>query len=240
MLEIILIAFLSGLTTFLGVWLAFKLKERKNLIAVGIGFSAGVMLAVSFLELMPAAFQLMNALWVIAAFALGFALVLLFDSLLPHTHFIPEKGKMGRLVRASYLVAFGILIHDFPEGLAMASAYSWQAWTGILIAIAVAFHNIPEEFALSMPLVLMKKKKTLFKLALASALAEPLGAIFGVALFSAVSAINPWLMAFAAGAMVFVLLDELIPLARTYGRENLCSLGVLLGFLLYAFLTSFI
>ena len=240
MLEVIPIAFLSGLTTFIGVWLALRFKERKKMIAIGIGFSAGIMLSVSLLELLPAAFSLASAWSAIMAFALGFGLVFAFDTWLPHTHFMPEKGRVGRLLRISYLVALGIIIHDFPEGFAMASAYSWNAWSGILIAIAIALHNIPEEFALSVPLVLLNKKKTLLLLALASALAEPLGAIAGLGLFFFFPFLNPLLMAFAAGAMIFISLDELLPLAKRYGKENLVVLGVLSGLILYALLTAFI
>jgi ZIP family zinc transporter len=234
MLEIIAIAFLSGLTTFIGVLLAMRLKERKNAVATAIGFSAGIMVAVSFMELLPVAFSLTNVLSVILAFAVGFGMILAFDILLPHTHFIQEKGKMARLLKASYLVAFGLLIHDFPEGFAIAATYSWNALSGILVAVAIALHNIPEEFALSVPLVMLNKRGTLLKLASLSALAEPLGAMTGVALFIFIPLLNPLLMAFAAGAMVFVALDELLPLAKMYGKKNYSLMGVLLGILIYA------
>ena len=238
-LEIIGIAFLSGLTTLIGVWLATRIKERKRLIFIGIGFSSGVMLAISFLQLFPLALESAASLVVLGAFSAGFMLVWLFDFFLPHTHFMREKGYKLSLMRVSYLVAFGIMIHDFPEGFAMATTYAVKASTGVLIAIGVALHNIPEGFALGIPLALTGEKKTLYKLAFVSALAEPAGALLGVLLLFSVPSLGPLFMAFAAGAMVFVALDELLPLAQKYGKLNHASLGLLLGIITYMVLSFF-
>ncbi|MCK4327050.1 MAG: ZIP family metal transporter [Candidatus Diapherotrites archaeon] len=236
MLEIITLATLSGLTTFIGVWLATVIKKNKTLISIGIGFSSGVMIAISFLELMPMAMALAPGMLVLAAFSAGFGIVWLFDYFLPHMHFIKEAGKMGAAMKTGYLVTFGIIIHDFPEGFAMATAFVVNPLAGILVAIAIAIHNIPEEFALGVPLVLMGKKKLLYKLALVSALAEPAGAAIGLFLFSAWPALNPLMLAFAAGAMVFVSIDELLPLAQKYGGFSHASLGLLFGIVTYAVL----
>mgnify|MGYP006282212063 CR=1 FL=1 len=242
-LEIILIAFLSGITTLLGVWLATLIKERKKLICMGIGFSVGIMLAISFLELVPLAFEKVgNAfngfgnLVIMLCFSAGFILVWLFDFFFPHTHFTKEKGHCT-IMKTCYLVAFGIIIHDFPEGFAVATSYTIKTTTGLLIALGVALHNIPEGFALGVPLVLSKEKKTLYRLGFISSLAEPAGAIIGLIALAGMPGLAPYFMAFAAGAMVFVSLDELLPLSRQYGKTHYSSLGLLFGILLFSLLS---
>lgn len=240
MIEIIVIALLSGLTTFIGVWLALRCTKRKKGIALGIGFSVGIMLAISFLELLTECLASMGVLEVVAAFAAGFIVVMAFDVFFPHQHFIKEKGRHGMLLKVGYMVALGMIIHDFPEGFAMASTYSVSAASGILVAIGIAVHNIPEEFALGVPLAIEKNHSLLWKMALVSALAEPLGAAVGVAFVALVPGVAPMLMAFAAGAMVFVCIDELLPLATKYYSVTHTSAGVFLGILSYMVLGAFV
>ncbi len=240
MIEIIAIALMSGLTCLIGVWLALRFSKQKAWISVGIGFSVGIMLAISFLELLVTALDSVGALHATAAFALGFLVVFGFEVFFPHQHFIKEKGRKGIMLKAGYMVALGMIIHDFPEGFAMASSYSKSAASGILVAIGIAIHNIPEEFALSVPFAIQKKKGLLWKMALLSALAEPLGAAVGVAFVALVPGIAPLLMAFAAGAMVFVSIDELLPMATKYYSVAKTSIGALLGIVTYMALSAFI
>ena len=91
-------------------------------------------------------------------------------------HLIEEKGVSGHLIKISYLVAIGILIHDFPEGFAMANSFWVEVRLGLLVTLGIAIHNISEEFALAVPLVLTKKMKLLMKFLVLSALAEQFGA----------------------------------------------------------------
>jgi len=197
------------------------------------------MIAISFLELLATALTMIDELFVVFAFALGFVLVLIVDVRLPHMHLIEEKGFSGRLIRISYLVAIGIIIHDFPEGFAMASSFWVEVKLGLLVALGIGIHNIPEEFALAVPLVLTKKTKLLLEFLVLSALAEPLGAIFGIALSSFIPQFNALLLAFAAGAMVFVSVDELVPLAYEHDGMHYFAIGLITGITSFLVLSTF-
>ena len=226
---ILLISFLSGSTTVIGALLAIFLKGERSYVSIGVGFSSGIMIAISFLELLATALTIMDELFVVFAFALGFVLVLIVDVTLPHMHLIEEAGPSGHLIKISYLVAIGIIIHDFPEGFAMASSFWVDVRLGLLIALGIAVHNIPEEFALAVPLVLAKKAKLLLQFLVLSALAEPLGAVCGIALTSLIPQFNAPLLAFAAGVMVFVSVDELVPLAYEHDGMHGFAIGLITG-----------
>jgi len=187
------------------------------------------MIVISFLELLVTALTMMDEFFVIFAFALGFMFILIIDVRLPHMHLIEEKGVSGYLIKISYLVAIGILIHDFPEGFAMASSFWVEVRLGLLVALGIAIHNIPEEFALAVPLVLTNKMKLLMKFLVLSALAEPFGAIFGIALTSLIPEFNAFFLAFAAGVMVFVSIDELVPLAYEHDGMHYFAIGLIAG-----------
>ena len=232
-IAVILLSLLSGITTLVGVWLAFYFNKSVKGIVIGIGFSAGIMLAISFFELLPESIKATSKIKAISALILGFLLIFILHFIIPHIHLVEEKGKLGKIMRISYLVSFGIILHDFPEGFAMANSYIFAPSLGILVAISIALHNIPEEFAMAIPLVLTKKKWLLVKLALLSALAEPLGAILGLFAVSLAPALNPLFMSFAAGAMIFISIHELLPLARTYKRTDLFMIGIALSLIVY-------
>lgn len=234
---ILLLAFLSGITTFIGVALAFRFKKTKKGIVAGLGFSAGIMLLISFFELLPEAIAATSMLRALLALAAGFLIILLLNFILPHTHLIKEKSHTGKLMSLALLVAFGLILHDFPEGFAMANSYIFAPRLGILVALAIALHNIPEEFAMAVPLVLTKKRGFLFKMAWLSALAEPVGAVISLAAVAIAPALNPLFMAFAAGAMIFISIDELIPFAAKYKKPQHLVLGIALSVVVYLGLT---
>ncbi len=236
---ILIISFLSGSTTILGALLAMVLKGKRSYVSIGVGFSSGIMIIISFLELLATALTMTNELFVVLSFALGFIFVLIIDIRLSHTHLIEEKGPSGHLIKISYLVAIGILIHDFPEGFAMASSFQVEERLGLLVALGIAIHNIPEEFALAVPLVATKKMKLLMKLLVLSALAEPLGAVFGIALASLIPFFKVFFMAFAAGVMVFVSVDELVPLAYEYDGMHHFAIGLITGITSFMILSTF-
>jgi len=236
-LAVILLSLLSGLTSLIGVFLALFFKGSDRKIAVGIGFSVGIMLILSFFELIPEALAAIPLFSVLGALGFGFLLVLTLDFLFPHIRYFEEKGLLHPHLKAAYLVAFGLILHDFPEGFAMASSYILTPSLGLLVSASIAIHNIPEEFAMAVPLVLSGKRGLLLKLSLLSILAEPLGAVIGLIGVSFASALGPFLMAFAAGAMIYVSVDELFPMARRMGKTPLFILGAGLAVLVYFGLT---
>ena len=231
---VILLSLLSFVTTWMGVALALKLRENARAIAGGIGFAAGIMILVSVLELIPEATRAMGVGATLGSTGLGVALVWAAHFVVPHTHLVEEKGMADTaLVRSAYLVVFGLILHDVPEGFAMANAYVASPALGVLVSLAIALHNLPEEFAMSVPAVMLKSKRFLFGAALLSALAEPFGAIMGLVAVGIAPALNAHFMAFAAGAMIFVSIHELIPMARRYRNIGLFVAGMVLSAAVY-------
>ena len=231
---VILLSLLSCLTTFLGVVLALLLRENRRAIAAGMGFSVGIMVLISTVELIPEAIAAMGAGNTVTNVALGAALLWVAHLVIPHTHLFPETGLTNRvLIKAAYLVPLGLILHDVPEGFAMANAYVAAPALGVLVAVAIALHNLPEEFAMAVPVMLLRSKHLLFGAAFLSALAEPLGAILGLVAVSIAPSLNAHFMAFAAGAMLFVSIHELIPMARRYHHLGLFLGGTVLSALVY-------
>jgi ZIP family zinc transporter len=240
-LAVLLLAFLSGFTTLLGVAVAIYIGKNERAIAVGIGFSAGIMLLVSFFELMPEAMGEAGMGTASIAFILGMLIVAVLHWVIPHTHLVKEQGVFPRtLLRTAYLVAFGLILHDVPEGFAMANSYIASPSLGVLVALAIALHNIPEEFAMAVPIVMVKKRRFLYMAAFLSGLAEPLGAVIGLVAVHFHPALNPFFMAFAAGAMVFIAVHELLPMARRYHKMHLFILGAIISVFVYALLAALI
>jgi zinc transporter, ZIP family len=223
---VISLALLSGITTLIGVGLALWLGNSATGITVGMGFSAGIMILISTVELIPESVSDVGLLKTLVTVALGAGVVASLHVIIPHTHLIEEKGRLdARQLKGAYLVAFGLILHDFPEGFAMANSYVASPSLGILVSLAIALHNVPEEFAMAAPAVALRKRRFLFIAALVSALAEPAGAVLGLVAVHLDPGLNPHFMAFAAGAMVFVSLHELFPMARRYGAIHLFGVG---------------
>jgi ZIP family zinc transporter len=218
-IAILLLSLLSVLTTTVGVLLALLIRENIPAIAAGIGFSTGIMVLVSMVELIPEAQALVGTPGAVIAVILGGALLGLANFAIPHGHLVTEHGLGDtRLIRSAYMVVVGLILHDFPEGFAMANAYIASPSLGLVVALAIALHNLPEELAMAVPAVAMRSKRFLISAAILSALAEPLGAIAGLLAVRASPGLNGYFMAFAAGAMLFVSFHELMPMARRYGK----------------------
>ena len=232
------LALLSGLTSIIGVILALRLGARRESVALGMGFSVGIMLLISCVELLPTAVQLAGLVETTLTCLAGMAVLALLNYLIPHTHLFNEADNPFGIstLKTAYLVAFGLILHDFPEGFAMANSYITAPRLGVLVAISIALHNIPEEFAMALPFVSLKKKRYLYTAAIISALSEPLGAILGLGAVQLAPQLNPLFLAFAAGAMIFVSLHELVPMARTYQQPLKFGVGMGVSVLTYLFL----
>jgi ZIP family zinc transporter len=143
-----------------------------------------------------------------------------------------------RLIHSAYLVAFGLILHDVPEGFAMANAYVAAPKLGVLVAVGIALHNLPEEFAMAAPLVMLRSRRALYGAAVLSAMAEPVGAVIGLVALGIMPALNAHFLAFAAGAMLFVSIHELVPMAKRYHHPGLFMWGMLLSAVVYALLAG--
>jgi ZIP family zinc transporter len=236
---ILFLSLLSCLTVLIGVALALSLRENARALAAGIGFSAGLMILISGWELIPQAVAATGVGATLGSACAGAAVVWGAHFVIPHIHLFKETGIADEgLVRSAYLVALGLILHDVPEGFAMANAYVASPAVGLLVALAIGLHNIPEEFAMAVPLVMVRSKAALYGAALLSALAEPLGAVIGLAAVSIAPALNAHFLALAAGAMLFVSVHELVPLARRYGNPGFFCVGLVLSALVYALLAG--
>lgn len=231
---VLLLSLLSVVTTVIGVLLALLIRENIRAIAVGIGFSTGIMVLVSALELIPQAHGAVGALGAGVSMVLGGALLWGANLALPHSHLVREHGlEDTRLIKSVYLVVMGLILHDVPEGFAMANAYMASPSLGLLVGLAIALHNLPEEFAMAVPATALRSKRFLFGAAALSALAEPVGAVIGLLAATAIPSLNGYFMAFAAGAMLFVSIHELAPMARRYGRTGWFGAGVVLSIIVH-------
>ena len=237
----LLLALASGLTTLLGVVLAIRLEKNTRAIVLGIGFSAGIMLLISGAELVPASLRDAGAAWTWGGAALGAGLIAALHVVIPHVHLFEEHGLLdARMLRASTLVALGLILHDFPEGVAMANAYIDSPSLGVLVSLAIALHNVPEEFAMAVPAVASRRRTMLFAMAFVSALAEPAGALVGLVLVHLEPALNAFFLALAAGAIIFVSLHELLPMAARFGNLPLFGAGLALSVPVYVLLRSIV
>lgn len=226
-IAIIALSLLSIVTTAAGVMLALAIRENVRAIAFGIGFSTGIMVIISVLELIPEAQDAAGSLGAGLGVALGGALLWGANLAVPHSHLVKEHGQTDtRLVKSAYLVVIGLILHDVPEGFAMANAYVASPSLGLLVALAIALHNLPEELAMAVPAITLRKKRFLIGAAILSALAEPAGAIIGLLAVSVNPSLNGYFMAFAAGAMLFVSFHELLPMAHRYGRKAWFAAGI--------------
>jgi ZIP family zinc transporter len=213
------LASLSLVATTGGVLLAIRVGSRPRAVVTGIGFSAGMMAAVSIAELLPQAYADGGAISVTGAAAAGAGVLAALHAIIPHTHLVAEhSGFAASQVRSAYLVLFGLVLHDLPEGFALATSYASAPRLGVVVAIAIAAHNLPEEFAIAVPAVTVRSRRLLIRAAVLSALAEPLGALLGLIGVSIYPGLNAVFLAFAAGAMLFVSAHELAPMARRMGR----------------------
>ncbi len=248
----------AGLSTGIGSALAFFTKHtNKKALSIALGFSAGVMIYVSFMEIFPEAQSLLieargefNGPWIaVGSFFLGVILIAIIDRVIPsyenphELHTVEEfkkhrhKRECKKLMRMGVFVAFAIALHNFPEGFATFTSTLVDIKLGIAIALAIAIHNIPEGIAISFPIYCATgKKRKAFVYSFLSGLVEPLGAIVGyfVLLPFLSTFVLGIVLAAVAGIMVFISLDELLPAAREFGEHHYAIYGLIAGMIVMA------
>ena len=248
----------AGLATGIGSALAFLTRQTSTrFLATALGLSAGVMLYVSFMEIMrKAQVSLVAELgevpgtWItVGAFFGGILLIGLIDRLVPCAENPHEVRRVedirdpapaptnDALMRTGLFTALAIAIHNFPEGLATFAAAMHDPKLGLPVAVAVAIHNIPEGIAVSVPIYYATGSRTkAFTWSFLSGLSEPLGALIGYGLLQPFFNGLTYGLLFAgvAGIMVFISLDELLPTAQEYGHHHLAIYGLVCGMLIMA------
>lgn len=238
------------LGTSLGAFMVFFMKgEMKPLLQKALlGFASGVMIAASVWSLLIPAIEMaeeQNGIaWLpaVVGFLFGIGFLLLLDTIIPHLHLDSDKpeGKDSKFKKSTMLV-LAVTLHNIPEGMAVGVVFAGIYTGNTTISLAGAFalsagiaiQNFPEGAIISMPLTGSGvSKKRAFLYGVLSGIVEPVGAILTILLTSLITPILPYILAFAAGAMIYVVVEELIPEAQAGEHSNIGTIGVALGFAL--------
>lgn len=249
-MEVVYGLLIPFLGTALGSGMVFLLKNdiKQSIKKLLLGFASGVMIAASVWSLLIPSIEMSEEqgkiTWIAPAigFLLGIVFLLALDSVIPHMHLDKEKpeGVKSKLKKTTMLV-LAVTLHNIPEGMAVGVTFAGAMLgnTGITmtgafaLAIGIAIQNFPEGAIISMPLKgegVSKGKAFLY--GALSGIVEPIGAIITIALTNVVIPILPYLLSFAAGAMIYVVVEELIPESQMGEHSNIGTIGVALGFVI--------
>lgn len=242
---------IAGLSTGIGSLMAFLSKKTNTkFLSAALGLSAGVMIYVSFMELMQESVSQFSEIYsptqaqiyMLLAFFLGIGCIALIDFLVPedeNPHEVHLEGDPDRkgLKRTGIMLALAIGIHNFPEGLATFTSALTNIEIAIPIVFAIAIHNIPEGIAVSVPIYhATGNRKKAFIFSFLSGMAEPIGALIGFLFLAPIwsPSLNAAILAFVSGIMIYISFDELLPGTERFGHHHLGLLGVIVGFALMA------
>lgn len=242
---------LAGLATGVGSIMALFAKQTNTKFLAGsLGFSAGVMLYVAMVEiysksktyLAAASGEIGGACYAALFFFVGIVLIGIIDFVVPSTDgdigsLSPQKNNRDSLKRMGFMTALAIGIHNFPEGLATFTSALRDPHLGVAIAVAIAIHNIPEGIATSAPIFFATgNRKRAFGISFISGMTEPIGALIGYLI------LRPFfndfvfgaLFAVVAGIMVFIAIEELLPMARELEKSRVTIIGAVVGMMVMA------
>ena len=258
-LNAVLLSLVAGLGTSIGGLIVIIKKPSQRVYSFLLGITAGVMISLAFLELVNKAWEMSG--WVVATLGFGGGAIFMFllDFFIPHVRFgeaevrgkevpcgegqlLPYEQRPHRhrrhqnnisdpkLLRTGILLAIGITLHNIPEGIAVGAGFMQNPTFGYFIAMAIMLHNIPEGIATALPLSQCGVNKWVaFRVAFLSGLAEPIGALLAALFLTSFTKLIPGALAFAGGVMMFITLDELIPAARQTGHTHTTALGIIIG-----------
>lgn len=246
---------IAGLSTGIGSLIALiSRKTNTKFLSISLGFSAGVMIYISMIEIFPSAVAQLTVgstprlanIKAVAAFFIGMLLIAIIDKVIPekdNPHDVKnpdtyeEETRNGKLMRTGIKTALALAVHNLPEGLATFLTALNNPRLAIPIVIAIAIHNIPEGISVSVPIYhATGSRRRAFYYSFASGLAEPIGALFGYLILMPfiTPALQGMVNAAVAGIMVFISIDELLPSAREYGEHHLSVYGFVFGMMLMA------
>lgn len=249
-MEVFLGLLIPFLGTTLGAGMVFLMKNKinKKIEKLLLGFASGVMIAASVWSLLIPSIDMARTQniveWIPATigFMLGIIFLLILDSIIPHLHLHTDKpeGLKAKIEKTTMMV-LAVTLHNIPEGMAVGVVFAGALAqnTGITLAgalalaIGIAIQNFPEGAIISMPLKSegMSKQKA-FLYGTLSGIVEPIGAILTIALTNLVVPILPYFLSFAAGAMIYVVVEELIPESQNGEHSNIGTIGVAIGFII--------
>ena len=249
----IMLTAIAGLSTGIGgATVFFSKKMNTRFLSFTLGISAGVMIYVAFMEMIPETLEVLKGeygdtmanIYMLIAFFGGMGLIALIDFLIPEDENPHEfhrvesaRDKADKLKRTGFMLALAIGIHNFPEGMATFVSALDGMDVAIPIVIAIAIHNIPEGIAVSVPILhATGSRRKALTYTIWTGLAEPIGAIFGIMFLLPfwTPTVSALLLAAVSGIMVFISLDELLPGAEEYGHHHFSIGGVILGMMIMA------
>ena len=242
----LLIPFLG---TSLGSLMVFLIKDKMNpkVEKLLLGFASGVMIAASIFSLIIPSIEMATSQNIIAylpasvGFLLGMGFLLLLDSIIPHLHNGSEnpEGIKSNLKKKTMMV-FAITLHNIPEGMAVGVIFAGALASknisfasALALSIGIAIQNFPEGAIVSLPLAIEgKSKPKAFLMGVGSGIVEPIAAVITILLSQVMIPILPYLLSFAAGAMIYVVVEEIIPESQNGKHSNIATIGVAIGFVL--------
>lgn len=242
----LLIPFLG---TSLGSLMVFLIKDKMNpkVEKLLLGFASGVMIAASIFSLIIPSIEMATSQNIITylpasvGFLLGMGFLLLLDSIIPHLHNGSEnpEGIKSNLKKKTMMV-FAITLHNIPEGMAVGVIFAGALASknisfasALALSIGIAIQNFPEGAIVSLPLAIEgKSKPKAFLMGMGSGIVEPIAAVITILLSQVMIPILPYLLSFAAGAMIYVVVEELIPESQNGKHSNIATIGVAIGFVL--------
>lgn len=236
-----LASLIAGLATGIGgIPVLFVRTVSQRVLDTMLGFAAGIMLAASFFSLILPAINT-GGIWIaVAGICFGVIFIMAIDRLVPHLHALTKVNKPTPGLRRVWLLILAITIHNFPEGLSVGVGFGGgDISAGVVLAIAIGLQNMPEGLAVALPL--LRENFSKWKAggyATLTGLVEPVGGVIGILVVSISHQFLPFAMAFAAGAMIWVVSDEMIPESRTKGYEREATIGVIIGFLVMMILDN--
>lgn len=245
-LAALVISSVAGLSTMLGALIIFLTKSKsEKIVSCSLGFAAGVMISVSYADLLPQAQRAFaingddksGIIFSVLYMSVGLFLALLIDYFVPHEEFDENRNDKPHqnLYRVGFVSMVAMMLHNFPEGIATFMAGYKDPTLGLSIGLAIAFHNIPEGISVAMPIYFATEdKRTALKYTFISGIAEPIGAIMTFALLRPF--INEYFLgaifAVVAGIMIYISFEELIPTSRQYGYSRMALLSSFAGILI--------
>lgn len=243
-----LASILAGLATGLGALPALFFKSiSKELFNSLLGAAAGVMLAATAFSLLVPGMAYGNLIWPgkgVYVVSIGMLIGALFlhyaDRQLPHVHFDSISDTHLSSLKKVWLFIIAITIHNFPEGMSVGVSFgSGEMKNGVVLAIAIALQNIPEGLAVALPLLgLGYSKWRAVGIATLTGLVEPVGGLLGITMVTIFQPILPIAMGFAAGAMIFVISEEIIPETHSNGRSRHATFALMIGFIIMMMLDN--
>lgn len=225
---ILLYSLVAGIVTGVGALITVILKNpSEKTVSLTLGFASGIMIGISTLSLIPNALRTGTLYSCLAGFASGAVFLWLVDILMPHIH--KNETDCDIYSKMGYFIAIGIALHNLPEGIAIGASNQVSEQLGLYTAVAIGLHNIAEGLSVALPLCLGRvgKKRIIFVTTM-TGLSTFFGTIIGLILFHISPLFIAYSLAFAAGAMIYIASDELIPHSHSVHSE-FANVGIMLG-----------